>query len=250
MAVAIDLAGRSAVVTGGAGGLGRAIGAALARAGARVALWDLDAGRAAEAAAALPAAGHLGIACDVTDAGAVAAAAAATVAALGPVAVLVNNAGAAGPTGPAAEMSAEVWRAVHALNLDSVHLVSQAFAPGMVAQGWGRIVNIASVAAKEGNAGAAAYSSAKAGVVAYTKSLGKELAATGVLVNCITPAALDTAFFDTIPAAHRAAVVAKIPMGRMGQPEEAADLVLFLASELCRYSTGAVFDLSGGRATY
>jgi 3-oxoacyl-[acyl-carrier protein] reductase len=215
-------------------------------------LLDIAQDRAEAAIASLPrvAGGHLALGCDVTNEDSVAEAAQSVMAAFGLCDIIINNAGAAGATLPAAEIDAAQWRAVHALNLDSVHYVSRAFVPAMVDAGWGRFVNVASVAAKEGNANAAAYSSAKAGVVAYTKALAKELALTGVLVNCITPAAARTAFFDTIPEAHRAAVVAKIPMGRMGEPEEIADLVLFLASEMCRFSTGAVFDISGGRATY
>lgn len=250
MTRALSLAGAVAVVTGGAGGIGSAVGAALAGAGAQVALWDLDAARAEAAAAQLSGDGHLGIGCDVTDPLAVLVAAQHTVDGLGPVDILVNNAGAAGPTHPIQEIEPEEWRRVHALNLDSVHYVSRALAGPMAARGRGRIINIASIAAKEGNANAAAYSSAKAGVIAYTKAHGKELAGAGVLVNCIAPAAVDTPFFDAIPAAHKAAVVDKIPMGRLGQAAEIADLALFLASDLCRFSTGAVFDASGGRATY
>lgn len=248
MSIAIDLGGRNAVVTGGAGGIGRAIATRLSEAGARVALWDLDGQRAREAALDLPEA--IGIACDVTDESAIANAAHDTLSAFGSLHILVNNAGAAGVTKPACETSLAEWRSIHALNLDSVHLVSRALAPALVAAGWGRIVNMASVAAKEGNANAAAYSSAKAGVVAYTKALGKELVGQGVLVNAIAPAAVDTPFFDGIPKSHRAAVLSKIPMGRFGRADEIAALALFLASDACSFSAGAVFDISGGRATY
>lgn len=248
-ALGLDLGGKTVVVTGGCGGIGFAICNALALLGARVAIWDIDGAKAQDKAAHLGPE-HLGLACDVTDEAAVAAAAALTRETMGAVTILINNAGAAGPTHPIAEIDAAEWRAIHALNLDSVHYTSRQFAPDMVAQGWGRIVNVASVAAKEGNANAAAYSSAKAGVIAYTKAHAKELAQTGVLINCITPAAVDTPFFDTVPEEHRRAVTAKIPMGRLGKAEEIARLVIFLASDMCQFSTGAVFDISGGRATY
>ncbi|UYV37234.1 SDR family oxidoreductase [Rhodobacteraceae bacterium D3-12] len=245
----LDLSGKNVVVTGGCGGIGFAICDALAMLGARVAIWDIDAEKAKDKAASLGPQ-HLGCACDVTDEAAVVAAALHTTGQIGPVSILVNNAGAAGPTHPISEIDAEEWRAIHALNLDSVHYTSRQFASDMITLGWGRIVNIASVAAKEGNANAAAYSSAKAGVIAYTKAQAKELAQTGVLINCITPAAVDTPFFDTVPEEHRRLVTAKIPMGRLGKAEEIARLVTFLATDMCQFSTGAVFDISGGRATY
>lgn len=245
-ALDIDLRGRAAVVTGGAGGIGAACVEALLEAGARVAVWDLrvdlDAGGAREPLYRVRA--------DVTDPASVEAAVAATRAKLGPVHILVNCAGAAGPTSPLLELSLEDWRGIHALNLDSVFLVTRRLLPDMLEAGWGRVVNLASIAAKDGNANAAAYSSAKAGVVALTKALGKEVAGTGVLVNCVAPAAVRTPFFDAIPQAHRDAVLAKIPLGRFGEPEEIARLVLFLCSQACSFSTGAVWDASGGRATY
>lgn len=245
-ALDIDLRGRAAVVTGGAGGIGAACVEALLEAGARVAVWDLkvdlDVGGAREPLYRVRA--------DVTDPASVEAAVAATRAKLGPVHILVNCAGAAGPTSPLLELSLEDWRGIHALNLDSVFLVTRRLLPDMLEAGWGRVVNLASIAAKDGNANAAAYSSAKAGVVALTKALGKEVAGTGVLVNCVAPAAVRTPFFDAIPQAHRDAVLAKIPLGRFGEPEEIARLVLFLCSQACSFSTGAVWDASGGRATY
>jgi 3-oxoacyl-[acyl-carrier protein] reductase len=239
----LDLSGRVAVVTGGASGIGAASARLLAEAGARVAAWDLrheDRGRGA----------ILSVRADVTDPDAVARAAEETEAAVGPPDILVNCAGAAGPTRPLLELSLEDWRAIHALNLDSVFLVTRRLLPAMAARGWGRVVSLASIAAKEGNANAGAYSSAKAGVVALTKAWGKEVAGTGVLVNCIAPAAVETPFFDTIPDAHRAAVLSKIPLGRFGRAEEIAALALFLCSPACSFSTGAVWDASGGRATY
>lgn len=238
----LDLSGRVAVVTGGSGGIGAASARLLGEAGARVAVWDLrdDTGGP----------GALGVRADVTDPEAVDRAAAETEAALGAPDILVNCAGAAGATKSLLEHSLADWRAVHALNLDSVFLVTRRLLPAMVARKWGRVVSLASIAAKEGNANAGAYSSAKAGVVALTKAWGKEVAGTGVLVNCIAPAAVSTPFFDSIPEAHRKAVLSKIPLGRFGEAQEIARLVLFLCTPACSFSTGAVWDASGGRATY
>lgn len=246
----LDLSGRSAIITGGCGGIGIAVGTTLASMGARIAVWDLDEDKAKNVINAFDGEGHIAVKCDVTNAPAVLDAADQTEKSFGSTDILVNNAGAAGPTHPISEIEPEEWRIAHALNLDSVHFTSKRLAGPMVKSGWGRIVNVASIAAKEGNANAAAYSSAKAGVVAYTKAHAKELAQTGVLINCITPAAVDTPFFDTIPEVHRQTVINKIPMGRLGKADDIARLIAFLASDMCQFSTGAVFDISGGRATY
>ncbi|MCK8785013.1 SDR family oxidoreductase [Roseomonas sp. NAR14] len=244
----LDLNGRVAVVTGGARGIGLAIAQRLAASGARVALWDMDGDEAGRAAATLD--GAAGIAVDVTDDAAVAAALAETERRLGPPDVLVNNAGITGPNAPVESYPVADWRRVIELDLTGVFLCCRAAVPGMRARGYGRIVNIASIAGKEGNPNAAAYSAAKAGVIALTKALGKELAETGVRVNCVTPAAVRTAIFDQMTEAQIRYMFSKIPMGRFGLAEEVAALVGWLASEECSFSTGAVFDVSGGRATY
>ena len=246
----IDLQGRTAVVTGAASGIGCAIARRLAASGARVALWDRDAEAVRREAGLLAQAGAIAQVVDVTDPRQVAEAAAEALRQLGRVDVLVNNAGTAGPTKPILQYGYDEWRTVFAVNLDSTLLCTQALLPGMIGKGYGRIVNIASVAAKEGNPNAGAYSAAKAAVVALTKSLGKETAGTGVLVNCVTPAAVRTPFFDTIPPEHTKMVLSKIPLGRFGEPDEVAAMVAWLASEECSFSTGGVFDISGGRATY
>ena len=231
----LDFAGRSAVVTGGAQGIGAAIVERLQRAGAKVAVWDL----AGEGS-------HV----DVADASAVEAATRSALRALGKIDILVNNAGIAGPNAPTVEYPLAEWERVLRVNLTSQFLCCRALAPHMVKAGYGRIVNIASVAGKEGNPNAVAYSASKAGVIALTKSLGKELAQTGVLVNCVTPAAAKTAIFEQMSDSHIQYMLSKIPMGRFVNVGEIAALVCWLASEECSFSTGAVFDVSGGRATY
>src|SRR6185436_7592985 len=187
---------------------------------------------------------------DVTQPDAVQRAAAATVSHFGSVDLLVNNAGIAGVSKKTWELTLEEWHQVIAIDLTGVFLCCRALVPQMIDRGYGRIVNIASIAGKEGNPNAAPYSAAKAGVLALTKSLGKELAKTGVRVNCVTPAAVRTAIFDQITQQHIDFMLSKIPMGRFGTVDEIASLVAWLASEDCSFSTGAVFDLSGGRATY
>jgi NAD(P)-dependent dehydrogenase (short-subunit alcohol dehydrogenase family) len=237
-------AGQVAVVTGGAAGIGAGIAARLAAEGARIALWDAD----AAALAAAPADHRQTL--DVTDAAAVAEAAAATAAALGRIDILVASAGITGPNAPVASYPVEAWRRVIEVNLTGVFLTNRAVVPIMQRNDYGRIVNIASVAGKEGNPNAAAYSASKAGVIGLTKSLGKELAGTGIRVNCVAPAAVKTALFDQMSPEHIAFMLSKIPLGRFGLIEEVAAMVCFLASAEASFSTGAAFDVSGGRATY
>jgi 3-oxoacyl-[acyl-carrier protein] reductase len=244
---AIDLAGRRAVVTGGAQGIGRAVAERLIASGARVAIWDADRALGAETAAAI---GAEALEVDVADWDAVRSAAARTEAELGGVDILVANAGIAGLNAPLADYPVEEWRRVLAIDLDGVFHCCKALSPGMAARGYGRIVNVASVAGKEGNPNASAYSAAKAGVIALTKSLGKELAAQDVAVNCVTPAAARTAIFDQMSEEHIAYMLSKIPRGRFVETEEIAAMVAWLCSAECSFTTGGVFDLSGGRATY
>lgn len=240
---------RRAIVTGGASGIGRDIAARLAAEGARVSLWDMQAD--ALAAAKAPTGAAHTVALDVTDAAAVDAAMADTIRALGgEIDILVASAGITGPNGPVKDYPVDAWRRVIDVNLNGVFLCDRAVVQSMERNGYGRIVNIASVAGKEGNPNAAAYSASKAGVIGLTKSLGKELAGTAIRVNCVTPAAVKTAIFDQMTEQHIAFMLSKIPIGRFGEIAEIAALVCWLASEECSFSTGAVFDISGGRATY
>lgn len=245
----IDLTGQTAIVTGAARGIGRSIVERLLQSGARVSLWDRDAAALAEAASTLPGDVHTA-AVDVTDFAAVAAATAAVVARWGGVSILVNNAGITGSNRPSWELPVEEWRLVVDVDLTGVFLCCKAVVPAMLRASYGRVVNVASIAGKEGNPNAAHYSAAKAGVIGYTKSLGKELATTGVLCNCVTPAVIETDIFQQMTPEHVKYMLAKIPLGRFGKKEEAAALVAWLCSADCSFSTGAVFDLSGGRATY
>jgi 3-oxoacyl-[acyl-carrier protein] reductase len=245
----IDLRHRSAIVTGGAQGFGKAIAQRFVRSGARVAVWDRDIALAQQTAAALgPDA--IAIACDVADPGAVQEAVDATAKVLGKVEILVNNAGIAGATATTWDTAVEEWHKVMRVNLDGPFICSRAVVPLMIAQNYGRIVNIASIAGKEGNPNAAHYSASKAGVIALTKSLGKELAGYNIAVNAVTPAAAKTAIFEQITQAHIDYMLSKIPRNRFVTVEEVAALVAWLVSEENSFTTGAVFDISGGRATY
>jgi 3-oxoacyl-[acyl-carrier protein] reductase len=245
----LDFTGRSAIVTGAAQGIGLAIARRLLASGAKVRIWDRDDKLLAGALAALGR-NASGDAIDVTDAAAIERATRGALDALGKIDVLVNNAGIAGLNAPTVDYPVEEWHKVIAVNLTSQFLTCRAVAPHMAKAKYGRIVNIASIAGKEGNPNAVAYSASKAGVISLTKSLGKELAQAGVLVNCITPAAAKTAIFDQMTEQHINYMLSKIPMGRFVQVEEVAALACWLASEDCSFSTGAVFDISGGRATY
>ena len=245
----IDLDGRRAVVTGGAQGIGRAIAERLLASGASVTLWDRDAGELGAAREALgPDADAVVV--DVADPGSVERAAAETVGAAGRIDILVNNAGIAGPNATTWEYPIDEWRQVIEIDLNGVFYCCRAVVPHMIERGYGRIVNIASIAGKEGNPNASAYSAAKAGVIGLTKSLGKELADRDVAVNCITPAAARTRIFEQITQAHIDYMLSKIPRGRFVLVEELAALVAWLVSEENSFTTGAVFDASGGRATY
>jgi 3-oxoacyl-[acyl-carrier protein] reductase len=245
----LDFRGRHAVVTGGASGLGHAIAKRLIVSGGSVSVWDVDAQAAARAARQLGDQAHP-VAVDVADVDSVQRAVDDTRRHAGRIDALVNSAGITGPNAKLWDYPVDAWRQVMEVNLNGVFLCCRAIAPVMREAGYGRIVNIASVAGKEGNPNASAYSASKAAVIALTKSLGKELAETGVRVNCVTPAAVKTAIFSQMADEHIAFMLSKIPMGRFGMPEEIAALVGWLCTEECAFSTGAVFDLSGGRATY
>jgi 3-oxoacyl-[acyl-carrier protein] reductase len=231
----LDLSGRTAIVTGGLIGIGAAIVQRLEASGAKVRIWDV---------------GSKTDPVDVTDQQAVERATAGAIAELGRIDVLVNNAGIAGPTMPVVEYPVAEWKRVIDVDLNGPFLCSRAVVPHMVKAGYGRIVNIASIAGKEGNPNAAAYAAAKGGVIAFTKALGKELAKTGVLVNCVTPAAAQTAILEQVSPEFAQFMLSKIPMGRFVKVEEIAAMACWLATEDCSFSTGGVFDISGGRATY
>jgi 3-oxoacyl-[acyl-carrier protein] reductase len=245
----LDFEGRHAVVTGGATGLGLAIARRLVESGGRVTLWDVDEAGAANAARAFGEAAHA-VQVDVASHESVQQAVAATRAHAPRIDALVNSAGITGPNTRVWDYPVDAWRRVMDVNLTGLFLCCREVVPLMREAGYGRIVNIASVAGKDGNPNASAYSASKAAVIALTKSLGKELADTGVRVNCVTPAAVKTAIFDQMTPEHIEFMLSKIPLGRFGTPEEVAALVAWLCTEECSFSTGAVFDLSGGRSTY
>ena len=230
----LDFKGRTAVVTGGMQGIGAAIVKRLEASGAKVAIWDLD---------------HADKV-DVADQAAIQKALERTLRQLGKIDVLINNAGIAGMSKPVVDYPVEEWKRVVDIDLNGPFLCCRAVVPHMVKAGYGRIVNMASVAGKEGNPNAAAYAAAKGGLIAFTKALGKELAQTGVLVNCVTPAAAQTAILNQVTPEFAKFMLSKIPMGRFVKVDEIAALTCWLASEDCSFSTGAVFDISGGRATY
>ncbi|MBC7604350.1 MAG: SDR family oxidoreductase [Ramlibacter sp.] len=245
----LDFNGRHAVITGGATGLGYAIAQRLIASGGSVTLWDRDEKGAAEAAKALGAnAGAVAV--DVANHESVQAAVKATLQLSPRIDALVNSAGITGPNTKVWEYPVQDWKQVMDVNLNGLFYCCREVVPVMRAAGYGRIVNIASVAGKDGNPNASAYSASKAAVMALTKSLGKELADTNVRVNCVTPAAVKTAIFDQMSEQHIAFMLSKIPMARFGTPEEVAAMVGWLCTEDCSFSTGAVFDLSGGRSTY
>lgn len=251
MANRYDLDGRRAVVTGGAQGIGLAIVRRFLESGAKVALWDRDAALLQRTLDELGAGEQArGEAVDVTDPAAVEAAAASTAKAWGGIDILVNNAGISGPNTTVVDYPVEAWRQVLSIDLDGVFHGCKFVAPYMIEAGYGRIVNVASIAGKEGNPNAAAYSAAKAGVIALTKSLGKELAGQDIAVNCITPAVAKTAIFDQMTQQHIDYMLSRIPRGRFVKVEEIAALVSWLVSNENSFTTGAVFDISGGRATY
>ena len=246
---ALDLKGRKAVVTGGAAGIGFSIAQRLVASGARVSLWDRDEKALAAGAGALGNGTHT-VRVDVSDETDVCLARDEAVREMGQVDVLVCSAGITGPNLVTWDYPVADWKQVLDINLTGVFLCNKALVPHMRSRDYGRIVNIASIAGKEGNPNASAYSASKAGVISLTKSLGKELAKTGIRVNCVTPAAVKTGMFSQMTQAHIDFMLSKIPMGRFGEVQEIAALVAWLCTEDCSFSTGAVFDLSGGRAVY
>jgi 3-oxoacyl-[acyl-carrier protein] reductase len=245
----IDLGGRVAVVTGGAQGFGRAITERFVASGAKVAIWDMDRALADKTAEEIGSSVGSYVA-DVSDAAAADRARDATLSDFGKIDILVNNAGVAGINRTVWTTEVDEWRKVLRVNLDGPFICSRAIVPHMIERKYGRIVNIASIAGKEGNPNAAHYSASKAGLIALTKSLGKELAAYDISVNCVTPAAAKTAIFDQLTQQHIDFMLSKIPRGRFVKVEELASMVAWIASEECAFTTGAVFDISGGRATY
>jgi 3-oxoacyl-[acyl-carrier protein] reductase len=247
----IDLKGRTAIVTGAARGIGFAAARKMLASGAVVVLWDIDAAALAKAAAALTSSDRVHTAVvDVTDEGSIGRAVDAMTRDAGKIDILVNNAGITGGNAPLWELAPDIWRRVVEVNLIAPYLTCRAIAPHMIAAGYGRIVNIASIAGKEGNPNASHYSASKAGLIGLTKSLAKELATKGVLVNCVTPAAAKTELFAQMKQEHIDYMLAKIPMNRFLEVDELAAMIAWLASEECSFSTGAVFDISGGRAVY
>ncbi len=241
--------GRVAVVTGGASGIGFAIAERIVAEGGRACIWDMNAEAAAKAAAQIGSQAH-SVAVDVSDEASVTAAVAETVKKFGRIDALVTSAAITGPNATTWDYPSDKWRQVIDINVNGVFYCCRSIVPIMQKNDYGRIVNIASIAGKEGNPNASAYSTSKAAVIGLTKSLGKELAKSKITVNCVTPAAVKTAIFDQMTQAHIDFMLSKIPMGRFGLVDEVASLVTWLMSEECSFSTGAVFDVSGGRATY
>lgn len=248
MSFAGRFAGRSAVITGGASGIGLAVAQRITDEGGRVSVWDRDAVQIEQAKAIVP--GLHSVTLDVADPIAVEAAAGETIEALGAVDILVTSAAITGPNMTTWEYSVEEWRRVIDININGLFFCNKALVPHMLERNYGRIVNIASIAGKEGNPNASAYSTSKAAVIGMTKSLGKELAKTKVTVNCVTPAAVRTAIFQQMSQQHIDFMLSKIPMARFGEVGEVAALICWIASEECSFTTAAVFDVSGGRATY
>ena len=247
----LDLRDRVAVITGGARGIGYAAAARALGSGASVVLWDVDRDRVEVAVRDLAVHGSVSAELvELSDAQAVQAAAAATLARHGRIDILVNNAGITGGNGATWELDPDVWRRVIEVNLTGAFLTCRAVVPHMIARSYGRIVNVASIAGKEGNPNAAHYSASKAGLIGFTKSLAKELAPRNIVANCITPAAARTEIFSQMKQEHVDYMLARIPMGRFLELDEVAALICWLSSEECSFSTGAVFDISGGRATY
>jgi NAD(P)-dependent dehydrogenase (short-subunit alcohol dehydrogenase family) len=240
--------GRTAIVTGAAAGIGLAVAARLTAEGAKLSLWDQNAATLAEAVAEVGAVHRVEL--DISDSDQVVHAMEETASALGKIDILIASAGITGPNTTVWQYPVEAWRKVIDVNLNGLFYCNRAVVPHMQRNGYGRIVNIASVAGKEGNPNASAYSASKAGVIGLTKSLGKELARTEIRINCVTPAAVRTPIFDQMTTSHIEFMLSKIPMGRFGRIDEVTSLVCWLASEECSFSTGAVFDISGGRATY
>lgn len=241
-------AGRTAVITGGASGLGLAVARRLVAEGGAVALWDLNADQLAAASAELGGAHVEPL--DVSDAEAVARAAETSAVALGKIDILICSAGITGATAPVADFPLDSWRRVIDINLNGLFYCCRAVVPHLLANGYGRIVNVASVAGKEGNPNASAYSASKAGVIGFTKTLGKELAGKGVIANALTPATFESPILAQLPPSQVDYMRSKIPMGRLGEAEESAAMILFMASEECSFTTAATFDTSGGRTTY
>lgn len=247
----IDLQSRVAVVTGGARGIGYAVAERMLRSGAVVSLWDVDAARLEVAEASLAQLGRVTtVPIDLTDGDQGQKAVRATLEEFGKLDILVNNAGITGGNAPTWELEPDRWRRVIEVNLVAPFLTCRAAIPAMLRGGYGRIVNVASIAGKEGNPNASHYSASKAGLIALTKSLGKELATKSILVNCVTPAVAKTEIFDQMRPEHIQYMLSKIPMNRFVEPNEIAATICWLASEECSFATGAVFDVSGGRATY
>jgi 3-oxoacyl-[acyl-carrier protein] reductase len=247
----LDLKDRVAVITGGARGIGYAVAERALESGALVVLWDVDAPALEAARAQLAAKGTVAASrVEVTEEAEIRAATAATLGRFGKIDILINNAGITGGNGPAWEIEPQTWRRVIEVNLVGPYLTCRSIVPAMLSRGYGRIVNVASVAGKEGNPQASHYSASKAGLIGYTKSLAKELASEGILVNCVTPGAAKTDLFAQMSQQHIDYMLAKIPMNRFVEPSEIAAMICWLASEECSFSTGGVFDISGGRATY